>query len=149
MNASTLLFLPPVPPCTAVGPRLRYPLLQATLLPPPLELLSPTLPSSISLKGSFVLTVLGPSVDVSVSLTVSDPTPLSPNLTLQKPCRMGKREGGWMNPGKGHWEGEGLKILGEITSLIRRPKDTQTSPSSGRAFAGIKALDFFPGTPKE
>lgn len=75
MKASTLLFLSPAPPCTAVRPRLRYPPLQAALLPPPLELLSPTLPPSISLKGSFVLTVLGPSVDVSVSLTVSDPTP--------------------------------------------------------------------------
>lgn len=53
-----------------------------------------------------------------------------------------------MSPRKGHWEGEGLKTLGEIFSLIRRPKDTQTSPSSGRAFAGIKALDFFPGTPR-
>lgn len=45
-------------------------------------------------------------------------------------------------------ECEGLKILGESFSLTRRPKGKQTSPSSGRAAPGTKALDFLPGTPR-
>lgn len=36
---------------------------------------------------------------------------------------MGKRERGWMNLGKGYWEGEGLKIIREMFSLTRGFED--------------------------